>query len=69
MKEFKTEKKPTLASLEEDLNVTSVWLKKTVWQEEKDFPLEVPVNLQNDRLYCKRKKSDIPDENLLSLTN
>ena len=37
-----------------------------LWQDEKDFTLEVPVNLQNDRVYGKRKKSDIPDENLRS---
>ena len=26
---------------------------KTVWQDEKDFTLDVPVNLQNDRVYGK----------------
>ena len=44
-------------------------IKKTVWQDEKDFTLEVPVNLQNDRLYGEEKKSDIPDENLLIMTS
>ena len=38
-------------------------------QDEKVFTLEVPVNLENDRVYGEGKKSDIPDENLLSLTN
>ena len=42
---------------------------KTVLQDEKYFTLEVPVNLQNDRLYDKGKKSNIPDEYLLSSTN
>ena len=42
---------------------------KTVWQDEKDFTLEVPVNLQNDCVYGKGKKSDIPGEYLFSLTN
>ena len=42
---------------------------KTVLQDEKYFTLEVPVNLQNDRLYDKGKKSNIPDEHLLSSTN
>ena len=42
---------------------------KTVLQDEKYFILEVPVNLQNDRLYDKGKKSNIPDEHLLSSTN
>ena len=44
-------------------------LKKTVWQDEKDFALEVLVNLLNDRVYGKGKKSDITDENLLISTN
>ena len=44
-------------------------IEKTVWQDEKDFILEVPVNLQNDRVYGKEKKSDIPDKNLHSSTN
>ena len=34
---------------------------KTVWKDEKDFTLDVPVNLQNDRVYRKGKKSDVPD--------
>ena len=44
-------------------------IEKTVWQGEKNFFPELPVSLQNDRTYAKGKKSDIPDENLLSLTN
>ena len=28
-------------------------IEKTVWQDEKDFTLNVPVNLQNDRVYGK----------------
>ena len=28
---------------------------KTVWQDEKDFPLHVPVNTENDRVYHKGK--------------
>ena len=38
-------------------------IEKTVWQDEKDFTLEVPVNLPNDCVYDKGIKSDIPDEN------
>ena len=26
-------------------------IEKTVWQDEKDFTLDVPVNLKNDRVY------------------
>ena len=44
-------------------------IEKTVWEDEKDFTLNVSVNLQNDRLYGKGKKSDVPDENLLASTN
>ena len=44
-------------------------MKKTVWQGEKDFTLDVPVNLQNDRVYGKVKKSDVPDENLFASRN
>ena len=40
-----------------------------VWQDKKDFILDVPVNLLNDCVYGKGKKSDIPDEYLLSSTN
>ena len=31
-------------------------IEKAVWQNEKDFTLDVPVNLQNDRVYGKGKK-------------
>ena len=43
-------------------------IEKLVWLDEKDFSLEVPVNLQNDCVYGNGKKSDIPDENLLTST-
>ena len=39
-------------------------IEKCVWQDEKDFPLDVPVNTQNDRVYYKGKKSDVPSKNL-----
>ena len=42
-------------------------IEKTVWFT--DFTLDVPVNLQNDPAYRKRKKSDVPDENLFASTN
>ena len=44
-------------------------IKETVWQDKKDFTLEVPVNLKNDRVHGKGKKSDNPDGNFLSSTN
>ena len=39
-------------------------IEKAVWQDEKDFPLDLPVNTQNDRVYHMGKKSDVPNENL-----
>ena len=44
-------------------------IEKTVWQDEKDFTLDIPVNLQNDGVYGKGKKSDVSDENLFASTN
>ena len=41
-------------------------IEKTAWQNEKDFTLDVPVNLQNERVYEQRKKSDVLDENLFA---
>ena len=43
-------------------------IEKTVWQDEKDFTLDVPINLQNDRVYEKGKKSDVQNENLFAST-
>ena len=50
-----------------EMNVRTI--EETVWQYEKGPTLEAPVNLQNDRVYGKEKKSDILDENLLNSTN
>ena len=44
-------------------------IEKTVSQDEKDFTLDVPFNLQNDRVYRKGKKSHVPDQNLFASTN
>ena len=44
-------------------------IEKTVWQDENDLTRGVPVNMWNNRVYRKRKKSDILDENLLCKTN
>ena len=32
-------------------------IEKTVWKDEKEFTIDVPVNLQNDRVYRKGKKN------------
>ena len=36
---------------------------------EKDFTLEVPLNPQNDRVYSKGEKKDVPESNLYHNTN
>ena len=74
--QFKTVKTPTMndecrnrkyaraIKLAEKFERNTRMIEKTVWQYEKDFTLDVPVNLQNDRVYGKGKKSDVSDENL-----
>ena len=44
-------------------------IEKNSMQDEKDFTIDVPANLQNDRVHRKGKKSDVPDENLIQSTN
>ena len=44
-------------------------VEKFPFQDEKDFTLEVPTNAQNDRVYFKGKKDQVPGENLLHQTN
>ena len=44
-------------------------IEKTVWQDEKDFTLDIPVNLQNDGVHGKGIKSDVSDDNLFASTN
>ena len=43
-------------SLRERKESNSRIVVKTVWQDENDFTLEVPINLQNDLVYGNRKK-------------
>ena len=44
-------------------------IEKAVWQDEKDFTLDVPVNLKNDQVYGKGKKPDVSNENLFAPRN
>lgn len=39
-------------------------VEKLVWQDEKDFPLQLPLNRQNNRVYYKGLKRDVPAKNL-----
>ena len=44
-------------------------VEKCVWQDEKDFMLEVPLNHQNSRVYRKNRKGDISEDRLFHNTN
>ena len=44
-------------------------IEKCVWQDEKDFTLEVPLNPQNCRVYGEGTKSDIEDTRLFHQSN
>ena len=44
-------------------------VEKCVWQDEKAFTLEVPLNHQNSRVYGKHQKGDISDDQLFHNTN
>ena len=44
-------------------------VEKFTFQNEKDVTLEVPTNVQNNRVYFKGKKYQVPDANLLYQTN
>ena len=56
-------------ALAEKFEYNTRMTEKTVWQDEKYFTLDVPGNLQNDRVYGKGKKSHVPHENLFASTN
>ena len=42
---------------------------RAVFQDESDFPLQLPINSQNYRVYFKAQKKDVPDKNLSHQTN
>ena len=44
-------------------------VEKCFWQDEKDFTLEIPLNLQNSRLYGQNRKGVISDDRLFHDTN
>ena len=56
-------------ALAEKFERNTCMIEKPVWQDEKDFTLDVPVNLQIDRVLEKGKKSDVPDVTLFASTN
>ena len=40
-----------------------------MWQAEKDFTLEIPLNHKDSRVYGKNRKGDISDDRLFHNTN
>ena len=41
-------------------------IERAVFQDESDFPLQIPLNNQNNCVYFKGQKNDVPNENLFS---
>ena len=56
-------------ALAEKFEPTTRIIEKTVWQNEKDFTLDISDKLRNDQVYGKGKNPDAPDENLFVSTN
>ncbi|XP_066910471.1 uncharacterized protein [Clytia hemisphaerica] len=44
-------------------------IERAVFQDESDFPLQVPLNTQNDRVYSKGLKKDVRESSLFHETN
>ena len=65
-KERRTERAGALA---ERLGTNSRNIERCVWQDEKDFTLEVPQNPQNSRVYVNGSKKNVDDKRLFHPTN
>ena len=44
-------------------------IERVVFQDESDFPLQIPINSQSDCVYFKDQKKDVPNKNLSHQTN
>ena len=66
--ETKKRRSQRATALVERFKVNSQTIEKLVWQDEKDFPLQLPLDQQNNRVYFKGKKSDFPHKNLFFKT-
>ena len=44
-------------------------IEHTVFQDEDDFPLQIPINSQNDRVCFKVRKKDAPNKSFSHQTN
>ena len=47
----------------------SRFVEKCLWQDKKDFTLDVPLNSQNSRVYGLENKNNIQDNRLFHHTN
>ena len=56
-------------NLTERFDRNSRLVEKFAYQDEKDFTLEVPTNIQNNRVYFEGKKDQVPHENLFHQKN
>ena len=56
-------------SLFETFGKNPCMIEPAVFQDESDFPLQIPNNPQNNRVYSKDEKKDIPHENLFHPCN
>ena len=39
-------------------------IERVIFQDEKEFPLEIPINSRNNRVYFKRRKWEVPMDRL-----
>ena len=56
-------------NLAESFDCNPRLVEKFAYQDEKDFTLKVPTNIQNNRVYLQGKKDQAPDENLFHQKN
>ncbi len=57
------------AGLSQKFGKNSRMIERAVFQDESSFPLQIPTNKQNNRVYYRGKKSDVPVENLCHESN
>ena len=57
------------AALAEKFGKSKRSIERCVWQDEKDFTLEVPINHHNSRVYEKKKKGEVPASSLVHQKN
>ena len=65
----KKRRKERAGNLVERFDKNGRSIEKCVWQDEKDFTLEVPFNSQNNRVYVNGNKTDVDDLRLFHQTN